>query len=572
MQTMLAKCGLKDRKCSASSTILFVVAVLCAVLPLSIDQLTCAIGAAVAYALYQEYRGPARQAGKLLVQVDGAREQESRRATTLTSRPAPSLGAVAARRPSASAIMVEPLAKTSFVAEQLQSSFKALEIAGKASSEAPPAPPGLSLPKDSLDKEVDALLSIISPTPASDRMTKELARTVQQTIRPTFPEAEVVAFSSGDLTCSTSLGMSVPEVDLVVIIKADDLPGQLKGRLARTGGASTAKLDARKVQKSAIRACMDRLVSDGGFKFRRSAFRGPEPKITLLAPAAFAGRRSNTTTTPLMSSTSETARKFDEAAAIPVDLSVNTVTPQCSDAILRTSRRFDARAQGLIVLVKRWARDRGICHSAKGHLSPYAWSLLAAFYLQVAPAGDAAVLPPLQGVELGTSGFAFQQATPKSAPVQFAPAAGGVDYTSDKAAQRKSVITLFREFVIFYSKDFNWRSEAVSLQVGKRAAPDMKLPLHIVVSSAGVPTQVGPHIQDPFEATNNLGTSMTVEGFARVQEELARAVQLLDRSSPEPSLAELLEPWVYVEPEENETMGSTSKRGSITSEVSLSSW
>merc|ERR1719456_1070848 len=118
-------------------------------------------------------------------------------------------------------------------------------------------------------------------------MVKELARTVQQTINPTFPQATVVGFSSGDLTLRSSLGMGVPEVDLVVNINPDALPGQLSSRLSRTGGASTAKLDARKVQKSAIRACMDRLVSHGGFKFRRSAFRGQEPKITLLAPATF---------------------------------------------------------------------------------------------------------------------------------------------------------------------------------------------------------------------------------------------------------------------------------------------
>merc|ERR1719456_1195027 len=118
-------------------------------------------------------------------------------------------------------------------------------------------------------------------------MVKELARTVQQTINPTFPQAQVVGFSSGDLTLRSSLGMCVPEVDLVVSINPDALPGQLSSRLSRTGGASTAKLDARKVQKSAIRACTDRLVSESGFKFRRSAFRGQEPKITLLAPANF---------------------------------------------------------------------------------------------------------------------------------------------------------------------------------------------------------------------------------------------------------------------------------------------
>jgi hypothetical protein len=103
---------------------------------------------------------------------------------------------------------------------------------------------------------------------------------------------------------------------------------------------------------------------------------------------------------------------------------------------------------------------------------------------------------------------------------------------------------LFAEFVHFYDTEFNWRSEAASIRVAKRAAPDMALPLHIIVSSDGVPTQVGPHIQCPFEPRTNLGTSMTVEGFVRMREELSRASQISYRESPLPSLAELMEPWV----------------------------
>merc|ERR1719440_982941 len=139
----------------------------------------------------------------------------------------------------------------------------------------------------------------------------------------------------------------------------------------------------------------------------------------------------------------------------------------------------------------------------------------------------------------------MKEATTKIAGVEWSQKAGGVDYGLSKPSQRKSVATLFREFVLFYQEDFNWRSEAVSVSAGRRAAPELNLPLHIIVSSAGVPTQVGPHIQDPFEPKTNLGTSMTVEGFGRMQEELERAAQILSRSSPEPSLAELFEPWVH---------------------------
>jgi len=523
---MFAKFGLQDRKGNPTSNAFLVVsAILCAVLPLTTEQLTLAIVAAVGYALYQEYQRTPSRSRKL----DSSREQETKQPAALTAAPR-----------STATVVSRPTTSVRRAASQNGTNGSAPESAVRA------PPPGTAARNKALDQEVNELLREILPTPESDRMVKELARTVLQTIQPTFPQAEVTGFSTGDLACHTSIGMAVPEVDIVVGINPDALPAQLRGRLERTGGASTDQLDARKVQKSAIRACTDHLVSAGGFKFRRSAFKGQEPKITLLAPSTFSA-----------SCDSSNGRSSPDEASIPVDLSVNTVSPQYTDAVLRACRKYDARAEALIVLVRRWARDRCICHSAKGHLSPYAWSLLAVFYLQVAQH-----LPPLLGAKpfgKAVAGFALPQgseALPKTA------------HAARKAAYRKnkSVACLFREFVLFYHKDFNWRSEAVSLQEGRRGAPESALPLHIVVSSAGVPSQVGPHIQDAFEPQTNLGTSMTAEGFARMQEELARAVQFFDSDSSERSLTELLEPWVVsnsaVEVEASSEIRSSSRRGS----------
>jgi hypothetical protein len=363
------------------------------------------------------------------------------------------------------------------------------------------------------------LLSSILPTPASDRLIKELARNVQDMIRPIFPDAEVAGFATGDIAANASMGMAVPDVDLVVSISLDTLPGQLEDRLLRTQDEKAGELDARKVQKSAIRACMERLVSEGGFKFRRSAFKGPEPKVTLLAPLNFSpaiGSTSHSDSLELGDICPDAI--FDERLAVPVDLSVNTATPECLDAVFRACSSCDPDAGALIALVRRWARDRGICHSAKGYLSPYAWSLLAAFFLQVAPAGGTRCLPPLRlrGCGLVPS---------------------GVDCSSGKTLQKRSMSVLFRGFVHFYHEDFNWQSEVVCLDVGRRAAPERP-------GSFLVVPHAGPYIHDPFEPKANVGASMTAEGFSRTRAELGRAVKLLSCSSLEVSLAELLEPWV----------------------------
>merc|ERR1719401_2586275 len=132
--------------------------------------------------------------------------------------------------------------------------------------------------------------------------------------------------------------------------------------------------DARKLQKSAIRLCTDRLVGAGGFKFRRSAFRSQEPRVTLIAPLP-----------------SEDCAEL----GVPVSVSVNTMTAVYIDVLLRECEKLEPRAKELMLLVKRWAKDRGISHSAKSHLSPYTWMLLTIYFIQVGPRSAGPLLPPL---------------------------------------------------------------------------------------------------------------------------------------------------------------------------------
>merc|ERR1719203_1642982 len=152
-----------------------------------------------------------------------------------------------------------------------------------------------------------------------------------------------------------------------------------KGVANRVAATSGARVDARKLQKSTIRCCTDRLVGTGCFKFRRSAFRGQDPKVTLLASTSLG--------------------IYSEA--IPLDFSVNSTTPLYNAALLTECGQIDSRSRALILIVKRWAKDRGICHAAKGHLPPYAWTLLVIYFLQVG-VGSGALLPPLDRFELSS--------------------------------------------------------------------------------------------------------------------------------------------------------------------------
>mmetsp|Transcript_10924 Transcript_10924/g.20546 ORF Transcript_10924/g.20546 Transcript_10924/m.20546 type:complete len:589 (+) Transcript_10924:148-1914(+) len=376
--------------------------------------------------------------------------------------------------------------------------------------------------------EVDELIAQISNTASGDQAVDQLAQLVQQIIRPILPQVEVVGFASGNFERGKAFGVAVPEVDIIASINPAQLPSQLQSRGPKSRGVvgrdDALHSDPKKLQKWAIRACTDRLVAAGNFKFRRSAFRGQEPKVTLLACADM----------------------FSEA--IPIDFSVNTATPFYSAALLTECGQIESRAKALILLAKRWAKDRGICHAPKGHLTPYAWSLLAIYFLQVRAGSEGSLLPPLQKFAASSclmtrkgsiSKPALKSASPAKdieVPCADVPAASTAESTDEKM----SVGSLFKEFVRFYHSEFNWREEAVSVRLGSRAAPDVTLPFHIIVKDDGCSSEVGPSVEDPFEVSRNLAAHMTADSLCRLHAEFARADALCAR---EASLTELLELW-----------------------------
>jgi len=364
------------------------------------------------------------------------------------------------------------------------------------------------------DAEVDELLGQILPTPEGERIVKAVANFVEKRIKSLIPEVEVMGFASGDLVRGTAFAVAVPEVDIVVSCSPHILVQRLQGRFAK-GSLSTGstQLDIRKLQKSAIRACTDRLVSPGGFKFRRSAFRGEEPKVTLLVPASFG-----------LSDVS-----------IPIDFTVNSTTPLYNMALLTECGKKEARARALILLVKRWAKDRGVCHAAKGHLSPYPWSLLVIYFLQV---GGHQLLPPVEDFEVSSSLMTdngkMKQAVsekPLSAP-RWAP--------PDIEGPPATVGTLFKDFIAFYHRVFDWKKEAICVRTGKRGPPGLSLPLHIILHEDTQATEVGPSIEDPFDPSRNLGCVMNGTTLTRLRKEITRADELCTNGC---SLTDLLQPW-----------------------------
>jgi len=370
------------------------------------------------------------------------------------------------------------------------------------------------------DAEVDELVGQITPSSQGEKVVKQLAEKVKRELSSLVPEIEVLGFASGDLVRGTAFGVAVPEVDIVASASPHILASRMQGSRNTASPmrvASGAQADARKLQKSTIRYCTDRLVGTGFFKFRRSAFRGQDPKVTLLASASLG--------------------IYNES--IPLDFSVNSTTPLYNAALLTECGQIDPRSRSLILLVKRWAKDRGICHAAKGHLSPYAWTLLVIYFLQVGCGVSGPILPPLEGFKL-SSGLAVGQPDDLiEGGKREAPPRANKAQADDTVV--KSVGTLFKEFLHFYTAEFDFRNEAVSVRLGKRAAPGLGLPLQIILHEDGVTTEVAPSIEDPFDPKHNLGECSTAMSYARFREEFTRARSLCQNGE---SLSKLLEPWM----------------------------
>lgn len=430
-------------------------AVLTAVLPLELHHLVAALVGAAAYMLLQKLDATV-QRRPVQSSVHKAKQAEKTRSAADRRTPA--------GRKGLDEVTAKPEVRKPSVMPVQAPKFKA----------------------NSWEAEVGELVDQISLTDTSRAHVESITEAVRTTLLPVLPTARVDGYVTANPMGGTAFGVAVPDVEIVVLSNPKVL-------------AERATKDAGKFQKALIRTCTDRLVSHGSFKFRRSAFRGTEPKVTLISPTT------------------------GGQVGIPFNLAVNAATPARSSAVFEACSRLDLRAGELILLVRRWAKDRGISHAAKGHLSPYSWMLLAVYYLQVGLDEHGPLLPDMSFLASGKR--------PAKPDVHCALSTG----------------ELLKGFMHFYAT-FGWGSEIVSVRRATRLPPNDRLPRRLLEKD-GSKTHEAPIIEDPFEGSVDLGSSMHWLSTQRLVEEFARSAEFCSRGA---SLAELLEPWTPPEQEEEE--------------------
>lgn len=423
--------------------------------------------------------------------------------------------------------------------------------------------------ESTFDQQVSQLMAKIAPSGDAEEAACKIASRVREAIQGIFPGSDAVGLICSDVVSGGSaFGVAVPEIDIVITASTETVIRYLNARQQNGRG-----MDTRKLQKAAIRACTDLLVASCGFKFRRSAFRGDEPKVTLMAPLL-------------------PAHPAKGGKATPVDLWVNCAMPLHREALHKACRRFSDRTGEFMLLVRRWAKERAICLALRGHPSPYTWAVLATHFLQVrVRGGERLLVDSFVGLtkrswdkEAGTGADSLSCDTFNSMRSN-TPSSGVGRRSSQALTPESSGGALFCGFVDYCIDDVNWQGgQTVSLHSPASAAvgpetsgmcsssstcsgtrlrtnlpscrssesqeasrdPAVNLSNNCnpsAVSPACVPVGAGGGrvlIEDPFEPWRDLGANLSLEGLDRIQEELQRARRLLASGG---SLAALLEPW-----------------------------
>eukprot|EP00397_Hematodinium_sp_SG-2012_P027009 GEMP01028347.1.p1 GENE.GEMP01028347.1~~GEMP01028347.1.p1 ORF type:complete len:510 (-),score=104.03 GEMP01028347.1:724-2253(-) len=185
---------------------------------------------------------------------------------------------------------------------------------------------------------------------------------------------------------------------------------------------------------------------------------------------------------------------------IEVDISYNNMDARKNTLLIGQYIKLDSpNIGGLIRLVKQWAKAKGVCGASMGHLSSYAWTLAALFYLQIEHR-----LPNLQ-VEVDLKEWA------------------------DNTLYTLGLEKLFHNFFVFYADNFQWGAEVASIRCGKRVRWNKSEELNETLRQWTRPVL---DIEDPYDRCGgtqhskrrNLSVVLTKEeDIDRVRDEIVAA-------------------------------------------------
>jgi len=177
------------------------------------------------------------------------------------------------------------------------------------------------------------------------------------------------------------------------------------------------------------------------------------------------------------------------------DVSINNRLPLNNTRLLRSYSELDDRVRPLVLLIKSWAKNYGVCGAHLGNLSSYAWTIMVIHYLQLLK-----MLPALQTLAKQSVIIVDQDywGHERKFDVSFLTAEeylreSGTKF-SNNAAQHFSLGELVYGFFRFFCQEYQWGNEVVSIRVPGRHAADPWFKLY-----GKIYPEPGIHVEDPIE-------------------------------------------------------------------------
>uniref|UniRef100_J3L941 Uncharacterized protein n=2 Tax=Oryza brachyantha TaxID=4533 RepID=J3L941_ORYBR len=230
---------------------------------------------------------------------------------------------------------------------------------------------------------------------------------------------------------------------------------------------------------------------------------------------------------PITSARVQIVRMTDPGSGFSCDICINKFFAVANTKLLKDYAQIDERLLQLALIVKHWAKLRGVNETFRGTLSSYAYVLMCISFLQQR---EPKILPCLQAMEPtyimvvdGTECAYFDE----------------VHQLQDFGAENKeSIAELLWAFFHYWAFDHDYRNDVISVRTGNTISKQEK----------NWTTRVGNDrhlicIEDPFETSHDLGRVVDRQTIRILREEFERAASILQYDD-DPCVA-LFEPYNY---------------------------
>lgn len=196
------------------------------------------------------------------------------------------------------------------------------------------------------------------------------------------------------------------------------------------------------------------------------------------------------------------------------DISAFHLLPVYNTKLLRTYSEVAPPLCGLIIAIKRWAKEHGLAQTWENYISSYSWTLMVIFYLQVKHDLPSLhqLYAPQDSNALKKSNYAFN----------FLDKIAQMEHSANLQSLRCQTLgDLFRGFFRYFSEEFQWDKEVVSIRLGFPACKGENFHRKLfqnVYKREAKETLKWLNIEDPIEVHRNLNFALTEEHAVEIMD------------------------------------------------------